>query len=67
MHVDTGEFRALQDEVADLAEQVDELRQHAFTLKTLNEMMLEHRGLIPPRVGRAGRTRHLHPLDGGQP
>jgi len=71
MHVDTGSFQALQGEVAELAEQVRQLRRDAFTIKTLEEMMLEEMmlersGYIPPPDGHAGRTRHLRPLDGGQ-
>jgi hypothetical protein len=65
MQVDTGQFAALREQVADLAEQVDELRQHAFTLKTLNELVLEHNGLIPSGTTRSGRSRHLRPVDEG--
>ena len=65
MHVDTGSFQALQDEVADLAEQVRQLRCDAFTIKTLEQMMLERSGYIPPLSDRAGRSRHLRSIDGG--
>lgn len=60
MQVDTGAFRALTARVDELAEQVDQLKDDAFTLRTIEEMALRRAGYIDtPRTARTGRPRHL--------
>ena len=55
---------ALEDRISGLAAEVARLRRQAFTLKTLNELMLERVGFTAPPAIRPPRPRHLH-LAGG--
>jgi hypothetical protein len=55
MHVDTGEFAALRDQVAELAEEVSRLRQHALILRAIEDSALERAGYTP----QTSRVRHL--------
>ncbi len=54
----------LERQVADLAAEMQHLREQAFTLMTIEELILKHRGLYPGESA-ARPARHLHALDGG--
>jgi hypothetical protein len=63
MEVETGQFRALAEQIAALQAEVAELREDAFTLRTREEVMLRRAGMLPDAPPR--RERHLRPVDGG--
>lgn len=69
MEVPTNSFRALTEQVEQLAARVEQVARHAATLRTPEEMRLsrmdQRRGL-PPGGLRAQRDRAgLHLVDGG--
>jgi hypothetical protein len=65
VNVDTSEFRALRDEVADLAAQVEHLKHEAIMIRTIEEMVVRHAGYPVSPAARTGRPRHLRPVGGG--
>jgi hypothetical protein len=69
VNVDTGEFRALTAQVADLTARFEELERDAFLVKTLEQMIVEHAGypVAQHSALKASQPRHLRPVDGSQP
>lgn len=61
MNVDTGAFRALTDQVAELAAEVETLKNRAATADLFEELRL---GCARRR---GDRPAHLRAIDGGQP
>ena len=68
MEVPTDSFRALTDQLDALTARVDKFDVAAL-VTTINEVMRARTGLpsASPSRGRAGRHRHLRPVDGGRP
>jgi len=72
MQVDTGEFRALRDQVDGLTARLGQLEQTAFIFKTAEDILdlTYHGGYAQGQAdilgrGRRRRPRHLRPIDGG--
>jgi hypothetical protein len=58
----------LEHQIADLETRFAQLKQSAFCLKTLEEMLVEHAGYpVAQRAAlRISRSRHLQALEGGR-
>jgi len=67
VNVDTGEFRALAEQVADLREEVRHLREQALTLRTVEELAQMREDMRAGRLKFLPRARpaYLRPVDGG--
>jgi hypothetical protein len=59
----------LEQQVADLATEMQHLQEQAFTLMTLEQIVLKHQVLYPGQSDTAepSRPRHLVAVQGGQP
>ena len=66
MQVDTGSFKALQAEVAELRARVEQVADEACVLRTLEETWFKFHGYGSGPAAQQ-RPRHLRPVDGGQP
>lgn len=57
MRVDTGQFQAMQDELAELTTRVVQLERDAFMLRTLEQMYFERSQWSPPERTPAEQAR----------
>ena len=56
MEINTGSFRALTAQVAELTARVEQLDRDAFWVRTLEEMHLRYLGVLPDH---GAQVRHL--------